>query len=586
MRLTKSEFMQGRTCHQRVVYQREGIESRNDGNKMMRELAEHGQIIHYLYRNHRRSALLGASLEQLIAEAPQKSHEVELSAHGFEARADMINITGRAITLVEVKSEAYPTDGNGRLIPLFTSQGEVSSAFSELIADVAYQALILEDMLATMKLQRPTPYQVNYELVLVHPRIQTPAQLLRQTFDVYKGVVSHAGDWQPSQLLKMFARVDVTDAVRKMMPSIDAERREMQRKLEQREPPILSSKCKSCEFRTTIVSEEPNGFLGCWRDMAFNYPHALDVPNVHNVKIKGEDAVSVLARQGKALPADIPADAFKSGYNNMQERVVRAFVTDEEQQEPELRGILEHCAAPHAFIDVEAYSGPLSLWEGGRPYEITAFQWSCHIIDSDGALQHYAWLHEDSEHPAAAFLTSMHDVLKSAGTVYIWSGYERTAVAHALRAASALDYELDADVRAWATDFADNANSNVVDMLDLAKKYYVHPGARGSNSIKKVLDAIWKQHYRRFMSQFPEYYERHEGFISSPYLTLPVNYESARLATIRDGAEAMVAYQDMLHGGGRQSPIVRENLRHALLEYCKLDTAAMVIIYQQWMDKC
>jgi tRNA A37 N6-isopentenylltransferase MiaA len=62
-----------------------------------------------------------------------------------------------------------------------------------------------------------------------------------------------------------------------------------------------------------------------------------------------------------------------------------------------------------------------------------------------------------------------------------------------------------------------------------------------------------------------------------------VNYESSRLATIRDGAQAMIGYQDMLHGSGRRSPEVRDNLRHALLEYCKLDTAAMVIIYQQWM---
>ena len=155
----------------------------------------------------------------------------------------------------------------------------------------------------------------------------------------------------------------------------------------------------------------------------------------------------------------------------------------------------------------------------------------------------------------------------------------------ALEAARAIYQELDGDVLAWATAFIDSDNPNVVDILDLAKKYYVHPGARGSNSIKKVLDAIWKQHYRRFMSQFPEYYERHEGFISSPYLTLPVNYESSRLATIRDGAQAMIGYQDMLYGSGHRSPEVRDNLRHALLEYCKLDTVAMVIIYQHWMGR-
>jgi hypothetical protein len=67
-----------------------------------------------------------------------------------------------------------------------------------------------------------------------------------------------------------------------------------------------------------------------------------------------------------------------------------------------------------------------------------------------------------------------------------------------------------------------------------------------------------------------------------PYRTLPVNYGSGLLATIRNGGEAVIAYHDMVYGRGRTKPDVHEALREALLAYCELDTAAMVIIWKHW----
>lgn len=585
MKLTKSEFMKGRKCHQRVVHGRNGILSKNDESIMTDELADNGHIIHYLFRKLWQGTPVGVSLEQLVDEAPASSHEVRLSASGFEARADKIHVNDRTIQLLEVKSEKYPTDKEGNAVELFNAHGGVSTDFAELVADVTYQALILEEMLASMPTKHADPRAVQYMLAMLHPRYATRDSVLRQTFDVSNGVVHHSKEPGPTELLRMFVYLDVTEAVRMMMPIIEAERREMLRKIDQQETPVLSSKCKSCEYRTTIYGEEPNGFLGCWQDLTFTSPHILDVPNVHLLKINGEDAVSVLAGQGRASVADLPLDTLKSGYNSIQQRVIYGLLSGEEQQEPELVQLLANCAAPHAFIDVEAFSGPLSLWPGGYPYEVSAFQWSCHTLDSDGVLSHREWLHEGPEHPAATFLTSMYDVLGSAGTVYIWSGYERTAVSHALKAASRLQQEVSPETLAWANAFINDENPNVVDMLALAQRYYVHPGAKGSNSIKKVLDAIWKQHHVRFLPQFEQYYEKIDGFVKSPYDTLPVDYGSARLATIRDGTQAMVAYQDMLYGKGREHADVRDSLRHALLEYCKLDTAAMVIIHQAWLAR-
>lgn len=44
----------------------------------------------------------------------------------------------------------------------------------------------------------------------------------------------------------------------------------------------------------------------------------------------------------------------------------------------------------------------------------------------------------------------------------------------------------------------------------------------------------------------------------------------------------MTAYQDMMFGKHRNKPEIRDLYRDALLRYCKLDTLAMVIIWEHW----
>jgi hypothetical protein len=44
----------------------------------------------------------------------------------------------------------------------------------------------------------------------------------------------------------------------------------------------------------------------------------------------------------------------------------------------------------------------------------------------------------------------------------------------------------------------------------------------------------------------------------------------------------MRAYQDMLYGFAKNDPKKKESIKNALLAYCKLDTLAMVVIYEHW----
>ena len=54
---------------------------------------------------------------------------------------------------------------------------------------------------------------------------------------------------------------------------------------------------------------------------------------------------------------------------------------------------------------------------------------------------------------------------------------------------------------------------------------------------------------------------------------------------VTDGVGAMRAYQDMLYGLNRDNLEVRDAMKDALLRYCELDTAAMVMIWKHWQHQ-
>ena len=52
---------------------------------------------------------------------------------------------------------------------------------------------------------------------------------------------------------------------------------------------------------------------------------------------------------------------------------------------------------------------------------------------------------------------------------------------------------------------------------------------------------------------------------------------------LNDGGAAMTAYAYLQFS--EMSDIERERIREALLKYCELDTLAMVMIWEHWMDR-
>ncbi len=51
---------------------------------------------------------------------------------------------------------------------------------------------------------------------------------------------------------------------------------------------------------------------------------------------------------------------------------------------------------------------------------------------------------------------------------------------------------------------------------------------------------------------------------------------------VAEGTGTVLAYVTLQYGEERDNPVVKEQWKEALLRYCQLDTAAMVMIWEYW----
>jgi hypothetical protein len=111
---------------------------------------------------------------------------------------------------------------------------------------------------------------------------------------------------------------------------------------------------------------------------------------------------------------------------------------------------------------------------------------------------------------------------------------------------------------------------------------------KGRLSLKFVLPAIWETN-ESLHSEFGQYYTREGGQLIDPYETLarlpfgnPESDEEETDQAVTEGTGAMRAYQEMLYGLHRNDGATKEKWRRLLLQYCELDTAAMVMVWIHW----
>jgi len=194
-------------------------------------------------------------------------------------------------------------------------------------------------------------------------------------------------------------------------------------------------------------------------------------------------------------------------------------------------------------------------------------------------------LNAEEAFPNFEFARTPRKAIGDVGTVYIWSPYERTTL-NDVRKQMDLYGEDDASLKKWLDSLIEKPNRRIVDLCRLAEEYYFHPLMKGRLSIKYVLPAVWSTDPElRHDPLFKRYVKNDkEGNLLTPYGALPplpVGDEEEEDVVV-EGTGAIRAYQEMMFGLASLDSNKRETYRKLLLQYCELDTVAMVMIWKHW----
>lgn len=192
---------------------------------------------------------------------------------------------------------------------------------------------------------------------------------------------------------------------------------------------------------------------------------------------------------------------------------------------------------PACFLDFETIQFAVPVWIGTRPYQQIPFQFSLHRLDVSGQLAHTEFLDLSGNDPSESFAQSLIAACGEQGPVFVYNaGFETARIRELAERFPFLNQPLLA------------INDRVVDLLPVVRERYYHPSQQGSWSIKKVLPAV-----------VPE-----------------LRYDA--LDGVQDGGMAMNAFLEGIHPN--TVPERKTQIEQQLLAYCKLDTYAMVRLWQ------
>lgn len=294
---------------------------------------------------------------------------------------------------------------------------------------------------------------------------------------------------------------------------------------------------------------------------------------------------------------------------------------------------------PLHMIDFETSAVALPFYERMHPYEQIAFQFSHHVIDSnDGGLTYTIrhaneWINTSSEFPNFDFVRALRVAIGNRGTVFRYASHENTILRCVRKQLLERGDQPDAgelitfiDSITHATDRECKADPSLrgvrpvrdmVDMLDVVKRYYYSPSMKGSNSIKVVLPAILEGS-KLIREKYSKPIYGHEivsknftgkvwveiidGKVVNPYKRLediteflPQESREAGRRAIEQEGEVEPIEGQVNNGGAalwaygllqfcEEAPEKKQALVKALLRYCELDTLSMVFIWEYFND--
>ena len=577
---------------------------------------------------------------ELLKEESVIIYEPAIRFHNLFIRVDILVKHRNRIELIEVKAKSYSMETDGDFMA--KRDKRVASNWRPYLYDVAFQKYVLSNAFPE--------FDVSSYLLLVDKNAVAATSGLNQKFRIKtdtdgrkRVVVSDAISHQDLEN-KLLVKINTDEAVQVIydteltsgfpkntfIENIGA-LADLYEK-DQRIAPAIGRKCKDCEFRCSAELEKKgylNGVKQCWKEQLrwqdgdFDQPTVLDIWNFRGAQKCLEQGVIKLTQVTKDDIGEV--DSLNAGLQPRERQWLQvekaqnndsSIYFDAESLRQEMNGWVY----PLHFIDFETNAMAIPFYQGMKPYEGIAFQFSHHLLHADGKIEHAGeFLNTNQgEFPNFEFVRELKRQLeKDEGTIFRYSSHENTYL-------NKIHQQLKASTEPGALELCDfiksitrsTASSTetwigtrcMVDLIELVKSYYYDPRTNGSNSIKQVLPAILAsssylqnkyagavygttdQPSNNFECQTWIQFDS-AGNLIDPYKLLPKMFKG-----ISDHDAELLSDVDELNNGGmaltaygllqfvEMSDYERAELNAALLKYCELDTLAMVMIVEAWRE--
>lgn len=203
-----------------------------------------------------------------------------------------------------------------------------------------------------------------------------------------------------------------------------------------------------------------------------------------------------------------------------------------------LKQFLDSLVFPLYFFDYETLSSLVPYFDGMKPYAQYPFQYSLHVLEHpDGDYKHLEYLHTENSNPAQSVVNAMQSHFGSTGTVISWNmSFEKSC------------NDTLVEFVPESKEFLADINERMVDlMVPFSSGMYVDFRFKGSASIKNVL----------------------------PVLVPELSYKALG---IQEGGSAQRLWMQAVLDGKHAEQ--KDKILGDLVDYCQLDTFAMLEIYR------
>jgi hypothetical protein len=602
--LSKSDFVVAHDCNTKLYYKKLKYPSANDDNEYLQHLAKGGYMVGKLATLLYPDGILietGSDIRaaiNLTKEQLKKDKvtlfEAAIESKGKLVRVDILEKNNNRINLIEVKSKSYDSTDDEKI------KKKNERELEDYIVDVAYQYLVLTEALPE--------YKINPFLFLPDKAKSTKVEGLNLLFRIeekekednsrFRKYPVYFDESRSNDVLNddIMVLVNVKERVLELQESLKEEVELLLKSLSNGVSKItvpLSKDCFKCEYSTTDETRQISGFHECWKNYETVDHHIKDLYHAGTIGGNKDPLVNHLIKQKKISLFDIPQSELSGKRGERQ--LIQILNTKENKEwiSDDVKSKIGSWQYPLHFIDFENTLSALPFHKGMRPYEVVAFQWSCHTIERLGAEpKHYEWINVEPMFPNFEFAESLMKHIGTEGTFLMWATHENTILRTVYNQYDKYGYN-NPELKEWLELVVkmDKDDSGLfVDMNRFTLEHYFHPMMKGKTSIKWTLPAVlsafnskrienWLKNFEQGLSLFSK---DDQDILINPYKLLPPIEIYEKAEALEDGTGAMRTYEDMMFGLRKGDAEAVEIYKKALLRYCKLDSLAMVIIWEHW----